>query len=133
MQTGILTLTQADHGDRVTMTVGEQLAVVLTSPGMMRWDRPTVQGDAVALVSASGGYPGSSPARAVFRAVALGSAAITASTDAPCEHQTPRCLLADQLWMVTIVVQPGDPDPPAQLNASSLPSPRVQKPRAMRD
>ena len=75
----------------------------------MPWDRPVAQGGAVVRVSASGGYPSSLPARAVFKAVRPGTARPTSWTDARCLHlpQAQRCLPAQQMWEVTVVVPAG--------------------------
>ena len=96
-------LTQADNGKTLQLTVGQQITVVLTrSP--MTWDQPTAQGSAVTRVSASGGYPGTTPARAVFRAVAPGTAQLTSVTDMQCLHATPRCSVPQEVWTVRVVV-----------------------------
>ena len=50
------------------LPVGDEVTVVLGPPGMaMPWDQPAAQGGAVAGVTATGGYPTSFPARAVFK------------------------------------------------------------------
>ena len=85
---------------------GQEVTVVLGPPGRaMPWDQPVAQGAAVALVSASGGYPTSLPARAVFRAVRAGTARLTSATDAKClQLSTNRCLPPQQIWEVTVIV-----------------------------
>ena len=60
-------------------------------------------------VSASGGYPSSLPARAVFKAVRPGTAKLTSWTDAKCLHlpEPQRCLPPQQLWQVTVIIPAG--------------------------
>ena len=98
-------LTQADSGLEVTLPVGAEVTVVLTPPptGAM-WDQPVSGGCNVVLMSATGGYPSSLPARAVFRAVTPGSVNLTAQTDYKCNHQTPPCPAGGQEWQVTVLV-----------------------------
>ena len=96
-------VTQADNGETLRLTVGQQFTVVLATSPMM-WDQPTAQGSAVTRVSASGGYPGTSPAQAVFRAVAPGTAQVTSATDMQCLHATPRCSVPQEIWSVRVVV-----------------------------
>ena len=84
---------------------GQEVTVALGPPGLaMPWDQPVAQGAAVALVSASGGYPTSLPARVVFRAVQAGTARLTSATDAKCLHLEPRCLPPEWVWEVTVTV-----------------------------
>jgi hypothetical protein len=105
-------VTQADDRETLLLTAGQQITVVLAAPPRM-WDQPTAQGGAVTRISASGGYPGTTPARAVFRAVAPGTAQLTSSTDMQCEHQPSPCPAAEQNWTVwVVVVQPGTAFPP---------------------
>jgi hypothetical protein len=100
-------LTEADSGATIVLRAGDQVTVVLGPPGLaMPWDPPVAQGGAVALVTASGGYPSSAPARAVFRAVRPGTARLMSATDAKCLHlpAATRCLPPQQIWEVTVVV-----------------------------
>lgn len=96
-------VTQADNGKTFKLTVGQRITVTLAASPMM-WDQPTAQGSAVTRVSASGGYPGTTPAIAVFRAVAPGTAQLTSATDMQCLHTTPRCSVPQEIWSVTVVV-----------------------------
>ncbi len=96
-------VTRADDGKTFQLAVGQQVTVVLAASPMM-WDQPTAQGSAVTRVSASGGYPGTAPAQAVFRAVAPGTAQLTSATDMRCLHATPRCSVPQEIWSVTVVV-----------------------------
>jgi hypothetical protein len=98
-------LTQADSGLTIRLPVGAEVTVVLSSgsQGTM-WDRPAASDGAVVRVSVSGGYPSHLPAQAVFRAVAPGTSQLTSQSDLPCFHQTPRCMVATQVWHVTVVV-----------------------------
>ena len=71
----------------------------------MPWDQPAAQGGAVARVTATGGYPTSAPARAVFKAVRPGTARLTSATDAKCLHlPAARCMLPQRIWEVTVIV-----------------------------
>ena len=101
---GILTV--ADSGTTIRLRSGQEVTVLLGPGGMMMWGRPAAVGSAVIRVSASGGYPSSLPARGVFRAVAPGTAHLTAATDAKCLHTTPRCMIPQRLWQVTVIVSP---------------------------
>ena len=96
-------VTQADNGKTFLLTVGQEITVVLAA-SPMAWDQPTARGSALTSVSASGGYPGTTPARAVFRAVSPGTAQVTSATDMQCLHATPRCLPPQQIWSITVVV-----------------------------
>jgi len=88
------------------LPVGDEVTVVLGPPGMaMPWDQPAAQGGAVARVTASGGYPGNVPARAVFKAVRPGTARLMSATDAKCLHlKAARCLPPQRIWEVTVIV-----------------------------
>lgn len=102
---GLSLLTQADSGLTVLLPVGAEVTVMLTPPGTgAMWDQPVSGGCNVVLMSATGGYPSSLPARAVFRAVTPGSVNLTAQTDYKCNHQTPPCPAATQEWQVTVLV-----------------------------
>ena len=92
------------------LPVGQEVTVVLGPSGMaMPWDRPVAQGGAVVRVRASGGYPSSLPARAVFKAVRPGTARLTSWTDARCLHlpEARRCLPPQQMWEVAVIVPTG--------------------------
>jgi hypothetical protein len=70
--------TEADSEMTIVLPAGREATVVLGPSGMvMPWDRPVAQGGAVVRVSASGGYPSSLPARAVFKAVRPGTAPVS--------------------------------------------------------
>ena len=73
----------------------------------MMWDQPVAPGGAVTRVSATGGYPSSPTARAVFRAVAPGTVQLMSVTDAGCNHQTTPCPMPVQAWQVTVLVPAG--------------------------
>lgn len=96
-------VTRADDGETFRLTVGQQITVVLTA-SPMAWVQPTAQGSALTRVSASGGYPGTTPAQAVFRAVAPGTAQLTSVTDMQCLHATPPCSVPQEVWTVWVVV-----------------------------
>jgi hypothetical protein len=101
-------LTEADSGLTILLPAGQEVIVVLGPAGLtMPWDPPVVRGGAVVLVSASGGYPSSLPARALFRAVTPGTAQLTSWTDIKCLHlpEAQRCLPPQQMWEVTVIVR----------------------------
>lgn len=108
--TGRSLLTEADSGMTIVLPAGDEVTVVLGPPGLaMPWDQPLVQGGAVARITASGGYPASAPARAVFRALKAGTARLMSATDEKCLHLPPaeRCLPPQQIWQVTVIVPAG--------------------------
>jgi hypothetical protein len=102
--TGPATLTTAGSGGTVRLRTGQRVSVVLVAQGLFSWHVPAATGAAVARTSASGGYPGRRPARAVFLAVRPGTATLTAIDDTACLHTQPACLPAQQVWHVTIIV-----------------------------
>jgi hypothetical protein len=71
----------------IVLPAGHEVTVVLGPSGMVMPSGPAGRaGGAVVRVSASGGYPSSLPARAVFKAVRPGTARLTSWTDAKCLH-----------------------------------------------
>ena len=100
--TGSVTLTAADRAV-VYLRVGQQVTVIL-APGFQAFHQPGATGAALRLVSASGGYPGRRPARAVFRAVAPGTSTLSAVSDTACLHAHPRCMVPQQIWTATVHV-----------------------------
>ncbi len=101
-------LTEADSGLTILLPAGQEVTVVLGPAGLtMPWDPPVARGGAVVRVSASGGYPSSLPASAVFRAVSPGTAQLTSWTDIKCLHlpEAQRCLPPQQMWEVTVIVR----------------------------
>lgn len=104
--TGPATLTAADSGAVVFLRVGQQVTVELAA-GFEAWHVPAATGPALRLVSASGGYPGHQPARAVFLAVAAGTATLAAVSDTACLHAHPACTVPQQLWHATVRVSGG--------------------------
>jgi hypothetical protein len=101
-----VTLTATDSGAVVHLHTGQQVTVVL-APDFEQWHLPAASGTAVRLVSASGGYPGKQPARAVFLAVAPGTAQLSSTSDAACLHAHPRCMIPQQVWQATVIVSAG--------------------------
>ena len=77
-----VTLTLADAGSTINLQVGQTFAVSLDSP----WHPEFISSPAVALVSATGGYPTSQPLLATYQAVAVGSAQTFLITDFACLH-----------------------------------------------
>lgn len=97
-------LTVADNGATVRLRVGQPVVVALAGRGLV-WDVPKASGDAVRRISASGGYPTSRPARAIFGAVRPGQSSLTSVTDAQCLHSRPGCEIPQRLWHVLIIVR----------------------------
>jgi hypothetical protein len=98
-------LTAADSGATVRLRTGQRLIVdLMPGPGAYAWDRPRLSGSALRLVSAAGGYPDHGRTRAVFLAAGPGTAVLSASTDMPCLHTPPRCLIAQRVWTVRVIV-----------------------------
>lgn len=99
-------LTAADSGTVVELRSGDNLTVeLLPGRGVYAWDRPRLTGTALRLVSVTGGYPARGAMRALFLAVRPGTAEVSASSDLPCLHSTPRCLLAQRVWAVRVIVR----------------------------
>jgi len=94
-------LTEADNGSTVTVVLGDTVTVRLGAD----WQPPTVVGDALVLVSVTGGYPTRLPVEAVYRAT-WGSAptSLRSQTDYDCFHTPPYCARPTQLWTVTVRV-----------------------------
>jgi hypothetical protein len=104
--TGSVTLTAEDNGATVHLRPGQRVTVVL-APDFEQWHPATASGSAVRLISAGGGYPGRHPARAVFLAVAPGTATLSAISDAACLHARLRCMIPQQVWQATLIVSAG--------------------------
>jgi hypothetical protein len=102
--TGPAVLTVADRGAVVRLRPGQRVTVALAAQGLFSWHVPAAAGVAVRRASASGGYPGRRPARAMFVAVRPGRAALTATDDTACLHTRPACAPGQQEWRVTVVV-----------------------------
>jgi hypothetical protein len=96
-------LTLADNGAAVRVSTGQTVTVVL-GHGALTWHVPVAIGTAVRRTSASGGYPGKTPARAAFRAEQPGRAVLTSVDDLACLHSHPACMVAQQSWRVTVIV-----------------------------
>lgn len=91
-----------ESNQTVHLHVGDKLKVHLGTS----FRRPTSSDRAVIhRIHYSGGYPTSEDARATFKAMSAGHADISSTTDAPCLHTTPRCEIAQQLWVVHVVVK----------------------------
>jgi hypothetical protein len=101
---GPVTLTAADGGAVVSLRVGQSVVVVL-APDFEAWHQPAAAGAVLRRVSASGGYPGREPARAVFLAVAPGTARLTGISDTACLHASPPCMVPQRTWQVTVTVR----------------------------
>jgi hypothetical protein len=104
-------LTVADNGATVPLHPGQRVSVALAARGLFSWHIPAATGAAVMKISASGGYPGTRPARAAFLAARLGRASLSAIDDTACLHAHPACLPSQQVWQVTVIVTPVIPPP----------------------
>jgi hypothetical protein len=106
--TGRVTVTASDDGATVVVVPGQVVTVVLGGQGMIRWNRPRLDGSVPGVLrqlGATGGYPSKAPARASYRAVLAGTAEILSGTNARCLHTQPPCEIAQRLWRVTVVVR----------------------------
>lgn len=92
---------QSFDGSVVALRVGQHLMLTLAGP----WTPPRTAGSPLQ-TDASRGYPDSPPATAMFSAVATGTAQITAGTEAACLHATPRCLIAQRTFVLSVHVLP---------------------------
>ena len=98
-------LTESDYGRTIHVVVGDKISVRLPGGSGGGYHRPRSSDSTVAQrVWAAGGYPSSDDARATFIARHRGRADLTATTDYPCLHTTPRCMIAQRIWVVHIVV-----------------------------
>jgi hypothetical protein len=98
---GDTVVTEADNGRTVAVVLGDTLTVDLAA----QWRPPTLEGDAIELVSVTGGYPTGQPVHAVYRS--RGSSTVTilrSQTDADCFHTAPLCARPVQSWSVTVQV-----------------------------
>ncbi|HUZ54576.1 MAG TPA: hypothetical protein VMU94_18880 [Streptosporangiaceae bacterium] len=68
-------MTEADSGRTIHLHIGQRLRVVLGGRGE-QWHRPASPGPSLHLAAASGGYPSSRPADAVFIAARAGTASL---------------------------------------------------------
>lgn len=98
-------LTAADTGTTVTLVTGQRLTVILApGPGAYAWHRPRLTGSGL-LLSVTGGYPYHGLMQAVFLATGPGTAVLSSFSDMPCLHERPRCLVAQRLWTVTVIIR----------------------------
>jgi hypothetical protein len=97
------TTAPAESGKTVRLHVGDKLRVHL-GPSFRR---PTSTDRAVIhRIHYRGGYPTAADAHATFRTRSTGRADITSVTDARCLHAEPRCMIAQQSWVVHVIVRP---------------------------
>ena len=98
--TGSRTLVESDSGATIQLKVGQLVKVSLPS----EYDTPNAQGDVLARVSSTGGYPTGKPLEATFRADKVGRTDITSTTDYACLHTQPMCMIPQREWIVHVVV-----------------------------
>ena len=92
-----------ESNQTVRLHVGDKLRVHLGTS----FRRPTSSDRTVIhRISHSGGYPTNDDARATFKALSVGRADISSTTDAACLHTQPMCEIAQQNWVVHVVVKP---------------------------
>lgn len=99
----VTVLQAADSGRTVSVGQGDAIRVYLggSCPAGGGYQAATAGGP-LYREGASDYQPGAT--FAAFRAVGTGRATVTATTDAPCLHTSPRCAIAQQLWTVTVEV-----------------------------
>lgn len=98
-------LKESDYGRTIRVVVGDKVSVRLPNGSSGGYHRPRSSDSTVAQrIWAAGGYPSADDARATFVARHRGKADITAVTDYPCLHTTPRCEIAQRIWVVHVVV-----------------------------
>ena len=85
----------------MTLRVGETFNVTLPT----EYDPATSSDADVVRTSVAGGYPSGQTMRATFRAAQRGRADVTSETDYACLHTTPRCAVAQRIWVVHVNVQ----------------------------
>lgn len=97
------TITAPTQNDQtVHMHVGDKLKVHLSSS----FRRPTsTHPKALKRVRYTGGYGTGENLTATFKALTKGRADVSSVTDYPCRHTTPPCELAQQGWVVHVVVR----------------------------
>ena len=98
-------LKESDYGRTIHVVVGDKISVRLPDGSGGGYHRPRSSDSTVAQrIWAAGGYPSADDARATFIARHRGKADLTATTDYPCLHTTPRCMIAQREWVVHVVV-----------------------------
>jgi hypothetical protein len=98
-------LKESDYGRTIHVVVGDKISVRLPGGSGGGYHRPRSSDSTVAQrIGAAGGYPSDADARATFVARHRGKADLTADTDYPCLHTTPRCEIAQRIWVVHVVV-----------------------------
>jgi hypothetical protein len=95
------TLTAGDTGATLQLSVGESVSVSLPA----EYDPPTTTGDALIRTATTGGYPTKRPVDATFTAARAGRVDITSPTDYACLYVTPKCSIAQRLWLVHVIVK----------------------------
>jgi len=91
-----------ESNQTVRLHVGDKLKVHLGTS----FRRPTsTDRSVIHRISYSGGYPTTEDARASFKAMSPGRADISSTTDAACLHAEPRCMIAQQMWTVHVIVK----------------------------
>ncbi len=112
--TKIITLTVASSGTTVLATKGEEVKIVLSSPGL-RWSSVTVSqsGKVVIPIPLPSGTTPVGVAVAEFKVVGYGQATFTAIGAPACPTTVPLCPTYAVLWHAGVSVPVVDPPPPA--------------------
>jgi hypothetical protein len=97
----VRTLSEADNGTTITLTVPSSIRISLG----INFHPTTVSGTALQLVSTTGGFPTGQPLDELYRTGDVGSVDISTITDFDCLHTVPRtCALPQALWRVHVNV-----------------------------
>ena len=101
---GTTRVTEGDDGRTLEIPVGRRLMVELGRDYLPLH----VSGNAaVTLVRTTGGFPTGRSLVALLAAAGPGTATLSSSTDFPCRHDSPPCVLPQQEWRLSVNVLAG--------------------------
>lgn len=95
-----VTVTEADTGRTLGLSVGDALVVSLAS----NYQPTRVTGPALAALQIDGGFPTGQPLLARYTAAQPGAVDVATMTDAACLHSVPRCTIPQLQWIVHVIV-----------------------------
>jgi hypothetical protein len=98
--TGPRSLYGLHAGATVVLHADESVRVALGADYVV----PQVEGNAVTLTTATGGFPTGLDVEATFTAVRPGRADLEGGTDYTCRHVQPQCMRPQMTWQIHIVV-----------------------------